>query len=303
MRPVVFTSESIVNAGLMLQESGRNVTGFALRQKVGGGNPTRLKQVWDEYATSQAPAQSEPAAELPVEVAQRLEESTHVLTERLAALAKEMNSIAVQTAERRTGEVVRSAALQRELADRELADAAQTLDDLENQLDEAKTGADELAVCLAETQNTSQAQAVELARLRERLSQTEQAAGKAVQEHADELARLHAAVDAERIRHHAEQEEARKATQAATEERDQSRAELATVRAKAEAATDAHQDARKQAAAEANRTAERLGKSKTERDEARKDATQAREEAARLRGQVEALHAQLKPACTQNVTS
>ncbi|OYV48326.1 MAG: hypothetical protein B7X06_01540, partial [Verrucomicrobia bacterium 21-51-4] len=45
-----------------MQGAGRNITGFALRQKVGGGNPSRLKQVWDEHLTSQSVTQAEPVA-------------------------------------------------------------------------------------------------------------------------------------------------------------------------------------------------------------------------------------------------
>ncbi|MDH2436627.1 DNA-binding protein [Pokkaliibacter sp. MBI-7] len=48
MRPAEFSPEEIIAAGEALVAAGRNVTGFALRQKVGGGNPNRLKQVWDE---------------------------------------------------------------------------------------------------------------------------------------------------------------------------------------------------------------------------------------------------------------
>ncbi|MEZ4128564.1 DNA-binding protein, partial [Salmonella enterica] len=54
MRPAEFTQEQIIEAGEQLQAAGRNITGFALRQKVGGGNPSRLKQVWDEHVNSQA---------------------------------------------------------------------------------------------------------------------------------------------------------------------------------------------------------------------------------------------------------
>jgi len=45
MRPAEFAPEAIIDAGQALQAAGRNITGFALRQKVGGGNPSRLKQV------------------------------------------------------------------------------------------------------------------------------------------------------------------------------------------------------------------------------------------------------------------
>ena len=91
MRPVEFTPEAIIEAGQELQGAGRNITGFALRQKVGGGNPTRLKQVWDEHLASQSVQQVEPVAELPVEVAEEVAAVTKALTERLATLAVELN--------------------------------------------------------------------------------------------------------------------------------------------------------------------------------------------------------------------
>ena len=139
MRPAEFTPEEIIQAGQELQAAGRNITGFALRQKVGGGNPSRLKQVWDEHQAGQTVAHSEPVAELPVEVADEVAHVSKQLTDRLAALAVELNDKAVKAADRRVAEVVRSAGEQREQAERELADAAQTVDDLETKLDEAGT--------------------------------------------------------------------------------------------------------------------------------------------------------------------
>lgn len=178
MRPVEFTPEAIIQAGRDLQTGGRNITGFALRQKVGGGNPSRLKQVWDEHLASQSVARAEPVAELPVEVAEEVAAVTKALTERLAALAVELNDKAVKAAERRVHEVVRSAGEQREQAERELADASQTVDDLETKLDEARAHGEALEGKLTEMQATSQAQAVELAQLRERLSATEAERGR-----------------------------------------------------------------------------------------------------------------------------
>ncbi|SFL55674.1 DNA-binding protein [Azotobacter beijerinckii] len=138
MRPAEFTLEEIVQAGEALQAAGRNVTGFALRQRVGGGNPNRLKQVWDDHLARSSVAEAVPVAELPVEVAEELAAVTRALTERLAALAVELNDKAVKAAERRVAEVVRAAGEQREQAERELADAAQTVEDLEHQLDGVK---------------------------------------------------------------------------------------------------------------------------------------------------------------------
>src|SRR3990167_5971778 len=109
MRPVEFSPESIIQAGQDLQAAGRNVTGFAIRQRVGGGNPNRLKQVWDEFVASKSVTEAEPVAELPIEVAEVVSAVSKALTERIAALAVELNDKAVKAAERRVAEVLRAA--------------------------------------------------------------------------------------------------------------------------------------------------------------------------------------------------
>lgn len=292
MRPAEFTTESIISAGQELHAAGRAVTGFAIRQKIGGGNPARLKQVWEEHVSSQSVTKAEPVAELPVEVAEEVAAVTKALTERLATLAVELNDRAVKTAERRVAEVIRTAGEQREFAERELADAAQTVDDLENQLEEARAAASGLEKLLADVQDVSQTQAIELAQVRERLILTEQAAKAAAEEHAAELGRLNAGFEAERTRYLGELAAQQKALQESFAECDATRTELASIKAKAEAAVQMHQEQRKQAASEANRVAERLTRAQTERDSARKEAGKAREEAAQLRGQVVALQTQ-----------
>ena len=184
MRPAEFSPEEIVAAGEALVAAGRNVTGFALRQKVGGGNPNRLKQVWDEHLAAKNTTEAEPVAELPVEVAEEVAAVTKSLTERLATLAVELNDKAVKAAERRVAEVLRTAGEQREQAERELADAATTVDDLEATLDETKAEVETLTNKLAESQAHAQAQAVELAQLRERLAASEQTNRADAEKHA-----------------------------------------------------------------------------------------------------------------------
>ena len=169
MRPVEFTPEEIVKAGQELRAAGRNITGFALRQKIGGGHPTRLKQVWDEYLNSQVAVKPDPFAELPVEVAEEVAAVNKALAERLMAMAVEVNNKAVKAAERHVAEIIRSTGEHREQAERELADASQTVEDLETRLDEAKANAEELGNSLAEIRNDHQVQAVKLAQVSERL--------------------------------------------------------------------------------------------------------------------------------------
>lgn len=87
MRPAIFEPQQIIEAGLALQAEGRNITGFALRNRVGGGNQGRLKQVWDEYLLSQTEVTAKSVAELPVEVAEEVAAVSSALAERTNQLA------------------------------------------------------------------------------------------------------------------------------------------------------------------------------------------------------------------------
>lgn len=175
MRPTEFSDEEIVKAGQQLQAEGRNVTGFALRQKVGGGSAPRLKQVWDEHVSGQAVASVEPIADLPVEVAEQFEAVSKALLEKLQSLVVDLNDKAVKAAERRVIEIVKTAGEQRAAAERELADASSTVDDLDNKLDELKAENESLSNKLNEATATLQGQAVEIAQLQERLKASEAA--------------------------------------------------------------------------------------------------------------------------------
>lgn len=228
MRPAEFSPELILQAGADLQAAGRNVTGFALRQRVGGGNPARLKQVWDEHLNGNGAAPAAPLAELPGEVMEQVVAISTALGERIAALAVELNDKAVRAAERRVAEVVRTAGEQRALAERELADAAQTLDDIESRLEGAQGDITGLQAKLDAALATAQAQAVELAALKAKAEADQITLVAQRQRAGDEL-----------------------------------------VQANARATTAEHA-----------------------RDAAQQDVGAAREEAARLRGQVEALQEQ-----------
>lgn len=271
MRPVEFTTEQIIEAGQALLDAGRNVTGFALRQRVGGGNPTRLKQVWDEHVASQSVTQAEPVAELPVEVAEEVKAVTATLTERITQLATELNDKAVKAAERRVAEVVRAAGEQRAQADRELADAAQTVEDLETALDSSREESRSLQERLAEVMTLNQTQAVELAQLRERLS---------------------AAVDSAKVQL-AEAEDAKAAKVAAESALAATKIDLARVQ---QHATDLESALKEQK----QRSVEVIGKLEdskrhveAELSEVRKEAREASKALAHATGEADALRAQV----------
>ena len=189
MRPVVFTEEAIIEAGQQLQSAGRNITGFALRQKVGGGNPARLKQLWDEHQSNQVNTEAESVTALPGELIETVYQFSKVLTERLSKVALELNDKAVKAAERRVDEVLRSASAQQAQADRELADAAETVEELERKFDEVQADA------LQTAERVTQAEADRDAARKEASSAREEAAklaGKleAMQRQVDDLMSL-----------------------------------------------------------------------------------------------------------------
>ncbi|NHB98749.1 kfra protein [Photorhabdus stackebrandtii] len=256
MRPATFEPEIIIEAGKALQAEGRNVTAFALRSKIGGGNASRLRQVWDEFITSQTTITTEPVAELPVEVAEEVKHVSMSLTERINQLAIELNDKAVKAAERRVADVTRAAGEQTAQAERELADAAQTVDDLETELDESYANVSDLKQQLVESQLLAQHQAIELAQLKERLSVIEQAAKIESEQHkaiGEELTEL-----------------------------------------KVRAATDAqvYVDYRTQIEQDLTRQAELLEQAKVDCDTARRESIEAREKIAKISGQLEAAHEQ-----------
>ena len=97
--------------------------------------------------------------------------------------------------------------------------------------------------------------------------------------------------EAEQLR--AELAEQKKVSLGAAAERDQVRADLAAITAKSEAIEQARQEQRQAAELEAGRAGERLAKAEADQEKAHQEASAAREDAANLRGQVEAMKAQV----------
>lgn len=210
MRPATYEPEQIIEAGLALQAEGRNITGFALRNRVGGGNPTRLRQIWDEYQTSQSTAVTEPVAELPVEVAEEVKAVSATLAESITRLATELNDRAVRAAERRVSDVTRAAGEQTAQAERELADASLTVDDLEEKLDVLQAENDGLTQALGSERSLRQQLDVELAQLKERLAAAEESARQREERHQEQKTALQAALSAEQEQHKATREDLQK---------------------------------------------------------------------------------------------
>ncbi|MCI2293872.1 MULTISPECIES: DNA-binding protein [Enterobacter] len=169
-----YEPKQVIDAGIALQSEGRNVTGFALRNRIGGGNPGTLKQVWDEYQTSHSSINVNSGDGLPVEVAEEVKTVAASLTERIVHLATELNNKAVRAAERRVSEVTRAAGEQTAQAERELADAAQTVEELEEKLREAFSENTWLAQSLESERLLSRQRGMEINQLKERVQAQDQ---------------------------------------------------------------------------------------------------------------------------------
>ncbi|EHI3196240.1 hypothetical protein J9Z47_003987 [Salmonella enterica] len=151
-----------------------NITGFALRKRVGGGDPSRLRQVWDGYLAGQTSVEPEPLADLPPELADAVKAITATLTGHVVQLLRELNDRAVRAAECRVDDIARTAEEQKVQAERELADAVQTVDDLEQKLDAVTADLRKTQELLDNSREREQTNLVELAQVRERLAATEE---------------------------------------------------------------------------------------------------------------------------------
>ena len=106
---------------------------------------------------------------LPVEVSKKVAAANKDHAKRLLAIVVEVSDKAVKAAEQRVDENIRTMKECREQAERELADALQTMNDLNTRLDNASANTEELENRLAESKTDKQAQAIKLAQMSERL--------------------------------------------------------------------------------------------------------------------------------------
>lgn len=184
MRPAEFTAEQIIEAGKALQEKGRSITGFALRQVVGGGNPARMKQVWDEHVASTTKPPAPQAQVLPEEINRAVEAAVQALGERLGAIATHIHSQALQAAHVRVEEVRRAAAVQRDAADRELTDAGQAVEDMKAKVDSMQAALDEHVATIEALRQELGVKGLENAQLTEHVTQLVAAQAASDKQHA-----------------------------------------------------------------------------------------------------------------------
>jgi chromosome segregation ATPase len=68
-RPADFTEDEIIEAGLRVEARGHPVNAFRIRTELGGGNATRIRQVWARHRQSQTDPDAVTIDKLPFDLA------------------------------------------------------------------------------------------------------------------------------------------------------------------------------------------------------------------------------------------
>jgi colicin import membrane protein len=330
-RPAAYAAEDVITAGLELQAAGRAVTGFALRKRVGGGDPKRLISIWDARQAGADAADAVPdmppsAAEpLPSDVAEQLARAV----EHLGVAVTAAHNLAVAAANDRIADAERRADAVQAAADEavkaaraaaaaELADATDAAEGLEKALQERTAERDAERVRGDEARDQASRAAAQVESLAQRLGAADAAqaaermqAAAAAAAAADSLAKARAEaaaaeaalveIRAELVRLIAAAEAARaEAVFARTEAKDARAAAETAMRLEASARTAevSHKQALDNAAAQIDTLKAEAGKY---REDERKAITAAAEQAQKitaLAAELAAMRAAKAPADT-----
>ena len=136
MRPTEYNLEDVITAGEELLTSGKNISGFALRQCIGSGTPAILKREWETYLATKHITEAPAVSELPNQVAETLARITTAQTEQLARVVKELNGIAVRSADARIEELLRKQAEKDKQNEEEVTEVTTAFEELEAKLEE-----------------------------------------------------------------------------------------------------------------------------------------------------------------------
>jgi len=185
MRPAEFTEQQVITAGAALQAAGRNVTGFALRKQVGGGNPMRLRQIWDEHVGAKKSPSAKPDQPLPDTLSQEVATVAVALTEHVRQLAGRLHDQAIESATAILATETEATRVERQRVREELQDAAVAMEDREARLEDARAETEALHTQLTDVKAQNLTYAVERALQGEQLATLERT-------HKIELARLQA---------------------------------------------------------------------------------------------------------------
>ena len=58
-RVAEYSEKEIIEAGEVIESNGKHVNPFAIREKLGGGSPDRIKRIWETHLQSRKAVDSE----------------------------------------------------------------------------------------------------------------------------------------------------------------------------------------------------------------------------------------------------
>lgn len=183
-RPAEIGAEQVIEAGEALLAEGRIVSGFTLRKAVGGGDPNRLRHIWERHVAAKSVLSAEPVADLPSEIAARWTERKTQIVESLEAIIVDLNDLAVKGAERRTTEIVRAAQESVTKLEKEVTEGGEQLLDAESKCAAIEAERDDLRAQLTAERQAKQSVEVELAKALERIKNLDGALTEAQQREA-----------------------------------------------------------------------------------------------------------------------
>lgn len=170
-RKAEVSDEQVIEAGKQLLSEGQRITGFSLRKRIGAGTPARLFDVWKAKGQSSPPTVvTEEEADLPIELADHVKEAASILGDKLMSMARDMNSIATRTHERRVRDWIQKAEEKTRQAEAEVADAGQLFEEAEQRANDAEDRIKELEAELKQSQKDAQQQRLELTETKTQLT-------------------------------------------------------------------------------------------------------------------------------------
>ena len=137
MRPADYSEEQIIEAGKALQEAGKRVTPFGIRERMGGGKPQRIREIWERYLAGEREQSAGPehVVELPAEFEEQVQGMTTALINDLTALSKRLYARADEIAESRTREAMQAAKKAKQSAETDVVEAERLIEDQDAKID------------------------------------------------------------------------------------------------------------------------------------------------------------------------
>lgn len=105
-----YTTEQILEVGNSLEAAGERVSPFAIREKLGGGDARRIKEIWTNRKKSQKKDKEslqQDGIELPIEIQEALEKNLKVAHKQLKEITEDSFKVATFVAEKRVTSTIK----------------------------------------------------------------------------------------------------------------------------------------------------------------------------------------------------